>query len=156
MQRSDNVLRVNSVEEQAAYRSAVARIIGNIMRDHDATLIDIAEKIDVSTGTISNAVNRKTDLSATYLQRIGQAYGPHVLDPYAALSGGRIVAIEADDADAIVPLSASIHRIAVAQSPGSEGGDAITHRELLDMLPDLIAAQKAISGLIMRAERIAA
>lgn len=156
MQRSNNVLRVNSVEEQEAYRSAVSRIIGNIMRDHDATLIDIAERIDVSTGTISNAVNRKTDLSATYLKRIGQAYGSHVLDPYAALSGGRIVPIEADDADAMVPLSASIHRLAVAQSPGSDGGPAISHRELLDMLPDLKAAQKAISGLIVRAERLVA
>jgi hypothetical protein len=44
----------------------------------------------------------------------------------------------------------------VAQSPGSRGGTALLHVELLDMLPDLRAAQVAINALICRAERIAA
>ena len=50
-----NVLRVNSVEERNDYRSAIARILLDIQRDTGATLIDIAEAIGVSLGTISNA-----------------------------------------------------------------------------------------------------
>lgn len=153
---SGNVLRVNSVEEQTAYRSAIARIITNIMRDHDQTMVEIAEKIDISVGTISNAANKKTDLQAVYLKRLAEHYGPATLDPYAALCGGRVVPIDAEDVDAMVPLAASVHRLAVAQASGSEGGAAITHRELLGMVPDLHAAQRAISSLLARAERVAA
>lgn len=154
--RCASVLRVNSVEETENYRKAVSRILSNVMRDHDLTMIDIAERIDVSVGTISNAVNRKADLSAPYLSRIGQAYGGHYLDPYIQLVGGKIVPLEADDADAMIPLSASIHKLAVAQSHISHGGAVITHQELLAMLPDLRAAQRALSSLIVRGERLAA
>jgi hypothetical protein len=151
-----SVLRVNSVEEQGRYRSAISRIITNIMRDNDVTMMEIADRIDVSVGTISNAANKKTDLQAVYLKRLGEAYGPHQLDPYAALTGGRMVPINAKDIDALPPLTASIHRLAVAQSPGSEGGQTITHRELLGMLPELREAQQALTSLIARADVLAA
>lgn len=153
---SSNVLRVNSVEEQTDYRNAVARVLLNIQRDSGNTLQEISEAIDVSLGTISNAANKRTDLSPIYLQRLGKRYGPSALDPIARLSGGRIVPLVAEEKDALPSLSASIHRIAVAQSPDSPGGVTITHSELLAMLPDLRAAVACINSLIVKAERIAA
>lgn len=150
------VLRINCAEEQTDYRNAVARVLLNVQRDFDLTLQDIAEKIDVSLGTISNASNKRNDLSPLYVQRLGRVFGPSVLDPVARLYGGRIVPLEAEEKDALPSLSASIHRLAVAQSPDSPGGSAITHSELLAMLPDLRAAVSCMNALIVRAERIAA
>lgn len=151
-----NVLRVNSVEEQAAYRSAISRIIGNIMRDHDCTMVDIAENIDVSVGTVSNAFNKKASLDAIYLKRLGQRYGAHYATPYTALFGGRVNAIDNEDINPLPSLTASVHRIALAQSPESDGGTALTHRELLDMEADLRAAQRAIGHLLAKCGRLAA
>lgn len=150
------VLRVNSVEETTLYRNAVASILLNIQQERSLTLADIAEDISVSLGTISNAANKKCDLCSTYLKRLGEVYGPEILDPYAALAGGRIVPLAPQEIDALPSLSASVHSIAVARSPSSQGGERVTHSELLAMLPDLKAAQAAISNLIMQAERIAA
>lgn len=151
-----NVLRVNATEETSRYRNAVCQILLNIQRECNVTLHDIAETIGVSLGTISNAANKKADLSPTFLTRLGESFGTAMLDPWAALSGGRIVPLEPSIMDAMPSLTASIHRIAVARSPDSDGGERTTHRELLEMLPDLKAAQAAITNLIMQADRIAA
>ena len=62
----------------------------------------------------------------------------------------------AEERDALPSLSASVHRLAVAQSPDSPGGTTITHGELLAMLPDLRAAVECMNALIVKAERIAA
>ncbi len=70
------VLRINCAEEQTDYRNAVARVLLNVQRDFDLTLQDIAEKIDVSLGTISNASNKRNDLSPLYVQRLGRVFGP--------------------------------------------------------------------------------
>ena len=151
-----NVLRVNTVEESNALRTALARVLTNIQYDHGLTLHDIAETIDVSLGTISNAANKKTDLSPVYRQRLEKAFGPEVMNPVAALSGGRVVPLDATEQDALPSLSASIHRLAVAQSPDSPGGSSIIHSELLSMMPELRAAVSALNALIVRGERIAA
>lgn len=151
-----NVLRVNPIEETTRYRNAVCQILLNVQREKDVTLADIAETIGVSLGTISNAANKKADLSPTFLTRLGESFGTAMLDPWAALSGGRIVPLEPSELDALPSLTASIHRIAVARSPDSDGGERTTHRELLAMLPDLKAAQAAITNLILQAERLAA
>lgn len=151
-----NVLRLNAVEEQTAYRSAVARILLNIQQDYGVTLQEIAEAIDVSVGTIANAANKRNDLSPIYQQRLGKVFGAAILDPLARLYGGRSVASDASEIDALPPLSASIHKIAIARSPDSPGGVVETHCELLAMLPDLRKAQSAIAAMIAKAERIAA
>lgn len=149
-----SVLRVNSTEETDNYRRAVARIIGHVLRDFDMTMVDIADAIDVSAGTVSNAFNRKSDLQAVYLGRIGQVFGPQYLTPYTALFGGRIMPLDIASVDAIPPLAASLHRIACARSPQSEGGETITHRELLDIVPELRAAQRAIGAMLAQADEI--
>lgn len=151
-----NVLRVNAVEETTRYRNAVSKILLDIQREYSLTLADIAETIDVSLGTISNAANKKADLSPTYLTRLGEAFGAAMLDPWAAITGGRLVPLQPSAADPLPSLSASVHSIASARSPDSDGGERLTHRELLAMVPELKAAQAAITNLLMQAERAAA
>lgn len=147
-----NVLRVNSVEETARYRNAVSQILLSVQQEHGLTLHEIAETIDVSLGTISNAANKKADLSPTYLQRLAQAFGPTVLDPFTAMSGGRVVPLEPQEIDALPSLTATVHSIAQARSDKGR----ITHNELLAMLPNLKEAQAAITSLIMKAEGLRA
>lgn len=149
-----SVLRVNAVEEQEAYRSAVAEILRNVQNDHGATLLEISERIDVSLGTISNAANKKADLNPIYLNRLGRVYGVHVLDPYLALAGGRAVAREADPSADILPLTNLVSfRIATARSSGSPGGAREILQERLDYLPDLKRLVREGQALICQIER---
>jgi hypothetical protein len=142
------VLRVNTVEEQTRFRGAIADILRNIQCEHRVTLLEIAERINVSLGTISNAANKKTDLCGVYLARLADAYGPCTLDPYAALTGGRVVPLEVDEStDALPSTTAAIHRLALARSPSSPGGERITHSELLAMEGEIDAALKALTSL---------
>jgi hypothetical protein len=150
---SNNVLRVNAVEERKAYRDAVSEIIRRIVGERGATLVEIAEKIDVSLGTISNAFNRKADLCPTYLNRLGTAYGPHTLDPYAKLSGGRMIPLEVSMARDVLPFVAKVNlKIADARSPDSPGGTREIHTEKFDYLPDLRALRKELDVLICQIE----
>ena len=45
--RPFSVLRVNAVEEQERYRSAIARVLVNVQHEYGVTLAEIAEAIDV-------------------------------------------------------------------------------------------------------------
>lgn len=152
----NNVLLPIPLPTQSSLRNAVARIIGSIQRDHDLTDEELADELHISAGTVANARNKKADLNAATIAKIGHRFGVEVLDPYAALYGARNVPIEASGVDALPSLSGSVHRLAVAQSPASDGGVRITHNELLEMLHELRAAQAAINSLLVRAERIAA
>ena len=152
-----NVLRVNTVEESNALRAAVSRVLLNIQRDHGLTLVDIAETIDVSLGTISNAANKKTDLSPAYQQRLAKAFGPEVLNPIAALSGGQIIALASNDGADILPLVSRVAlHIAEARSPDSDGGTVETHRERLGNLPYLRNLYRELGALIAATEELAA
>ena len=144
-----NVLRENTVEEQTAEREAIVRILLDIQRDEGVTLLDIAETIGVSLGTISNAANKKTDLCRTYLKRLGKAFGGHYLDPFHALYGIRSVPIEAGNVRDILPLLAhAAATIAEARDPQSDGGGRVTHREKLAMLPELERLQTELAKAI--------
>lgn len=152
-QRSKSVLRVNAVEEQAAYRCAVADILRTIQSDHAVTLLDISERIDVSLGTVSNAANKKADLNPLYLKRLGEAFNPHHLDPYARLFGGRIVAISpVENVDVLPDLMLVGHEIATARAASSPGGIVETLREQLGMLPDLRRLHRELGDLITSIE----
>lgn len=158
-----SVLRVNTVEEQAAYMEAVAEILRCIQLEHKGssgnpiTLHEIAEAIDVSLGTISLAANKKTVLNTLYLSRLGKRFGPHTLNPYAKLSGGRVVPLEANTDSDVLPFIARANlKIALARDPQSPGGSREIHTEKLDYLPDLRALQKEISALICQIEAEAA
>jgi len=148
-----SVLRVNSVEETACYRNAVTQIILNIQREFEQTHIDIAERIDVSVGTISNAANKKTDLNPLYLARLGKVYGCQFLNPYVALFGGCVEPIAADDADPMPALTKAAYELAVIRSPDSQGGTAETLSELSRVLPTLEAAQGDVTAKIVSIKR---
>lgn len=153
MTRCSKVLRVNSVEETAAYRDAIAEILRNVQNDHRVTLQEISEAIDVSLGTVSNAANKKTDLNAIYLKRIGDAYGVHSLDPYARLIGGRVVPVEREGEGDILPtlLSAGV-LIATARTEASPGGKREVLQEKLGYLPDLRRVRREADALIASIE----
>jgi transcriptional regulator with XRE-family HTH domain len=146
-----NGLRVNPVEEQTAFRNAVARVLTCIQAETGDTLLDIAERIGVSLGTVSNAANKKNDLCRTFINRIGKYYGGHALDPIHALYGGRFVPLEADESDDALPTTtAAIYKLAVAKSPNSPGGERITHTELLAMEMDIDAAIRSLTHLKLK------
>lgn len=149
-----NVLRVNTVEEQADYRKAVAEILRRIQSENGRTLLEIAEKIDVSLGTISNAANKKSDLCAVYLRRLGQVYGPHTLDPYLKLIGGRAVPLEVSAERDILPAIARVNlKVVEARDPASPGGVRETPCEKAGYLPDLRQLRVELDALIHQIEQ---
>ena len=151
--RTRNVLRVNAVEETAAYREAVAEILRNVQNDHRTTLQEISETIDVSLGTVSNAANKKNDLNPIYLKRLGEVYGPHTLDPYARLIGGRVVPVEREGTSDILPtLLAAGCLIATARTETSPGGKREILQEKLGYLADLRRVRREADALIASIE----
>lgn len=148
-----NVLHVNSVEERESYRSAVSETIRRIIAEHETNLIGIAEAVDVSLGTISNAFNEKADLCPTYLSRLAKVFGPHALDPFAAMAGGRVVPLEVSMQRDVLPFVARVNlKVASARDPESPGGTRETHREKANYLPDLRALRKELDVLICQIE----
>lgn len=148
-----NVLRANPAEEQTAYRNAVAEMVRRILAERDCTLVDIAEQIGVSLGTISNAFNKKCDLSPTYLKRLAQAYGSHVLDPFVALAGGRVVPLHPTDHRDVLPFVLRVgSKIAEARDPASPGGEREIHTERFGYLPALLDLQRELGALICTIE----
>jgi transcriptional regulator with XRE-family HTH domain len=147
-----SVLHVNGHQETTAYRNAIACILLDVQSRHGMTLHEIAEAIDVSLGTISNAANKKSDLSPTFLKRIGEAFGPETLNPYAALSGGRMVPLQPTEDDPMPHLLALATALCQAKAEGRERD----HRVKLAMIPELKAAQAAITNMILQAESIRA
>ena len=153
----NKVLRVNAVEETTRYRKAVSEILVNIQKDHHVTLHEISETIDVSLGTISNAANKKNDLSSTFLERLGKVYGPATLDPWAALCGARLVPlVKTGSADILTLTTRASLAIAEARDPESEGGVIETHREKLGYLPHLRKLRRELDAAIGSIEEIAA
>jgi hypothetical protein len=147
-------LRVNSVEEETDFRCAVHEVIARVLADRPGrTLIDIAEGVDVSVRTISNAFNRTHSLSQTFLTRLGKVFGPHVLDPVAALSGGRMIALEVSAQRDVLPfLTRAANKVAEARSPDSPGGTREIHTEKANYLPDLRTLRKELDCLIWQIE----
>jgi hypothetical protein len=152
-----NVLHVNRAQEQTALLDASHEVVRCLIASYGLTLIDLSEKVDCTVQTISNAFNKKHTLSQAIQTRIGRLFGPDALDPIAKLSGGRMVPLDADDtSDALPPITAVVHNLAVARSPNSPGGEAITHGEILAMEPDIDAAMRVLSALKVRANAIRA
>lgn len=130
------------------YRRAVGRIIRDLQAEHRLSDLDFAEKIGSCIGTVRKARNEESDLGAVFLGRIEAQFGVGSIDPYLMLAGARSSPIEADpNADALPSTAAAVHRLAVARSPGSPGGERITHQELLEIEPDIDAAIRALTAL---------
>lgn len=153
-----SVLRVNEVAEQAAYRRAICEIVRDIQREHTHNgkpldLIDIAESIGVSLGTISNAVNMKTDLNAIYLARLGTVYGGGFLNPYLNLVGIQAAPLDGSLTSDVLPtLMALAHKIASARDPEGPGGVTEVPQEKKAYLPELKRVNRRTGTLIKEIE----
>jgi hypothetical protein len=141
------------VADTDAYRSAVATIIEDIERFEGLTLVDIAESIDASLGTISNAKNRKADLNATYLARLGQKFGGAYLNPYFAIFQTQAAPLDNSITSDVLPLVMSLaHKIATARDPEGPGGAAEVPQERRGYLPDLKRVNQRTGCLIHEIE----
>ena len=148
------VLRAGISED--AYRSAVATIIRDIQRAYEKSLIDIAEDCGVSLGTISNAVNEKTGLSATYLLKLGAVYGPAFLNPCFALMGAQAAPLEAATKDILPLLTQAAHSVACARDPNGPGGCVEIPQEKAAMRPHFKALHRELGGQIAHIEEVLA
>lgn len=136
-------------------RKALAQIVRNIQAEHSLTDEALADRIGVSDGTIRNVRNERTDLNQETIAKLGARFGPECLDPWSACFGGRNVPKDATDGRvSLTAITGSLHKLSIATDDGSDGGAAITHHELADMLPDLKATQRLVNSLIARAERM--
>lgn len=149
-----NVLTNDAPTTTAQYRRAVARIIRDLQAMHGLTDLEFAERVGCSIGTVRNARNEESDLGAVWLARIEQRFGAGSIDPYLNLAGARSVPLRTSDSDALPSATAAIHRIALARSPESPGGEAITHCELLEMEPVIVDAIRALTALKLRCNEI--
>lgn len=78
---------------QSAYRAAVSETVRHLQgEDSDQ---DLADAWGVSAGTVCNARNKKGDLTAIPLLKLGDNFGLDALDTVAALIGGRVVPVDA-------------------------------------------------------------
>jgi hypothetical protein len=142
-----NVLRISATEEQTRYRNAVADILRNIQNETKKTPREISDAIDISLGTLNNAINKKNDLNPLFLTRLGEWFGAHFLDPWARIMGARLVSIEAEgEVDLIPTLANLINLIATARSAG--GGAVESLRAQLNYLPELRRALHEIEAQI--------
>lgn len=147
-----NVLSFNKAKERECYRAAVKQIILDVQYKYNITLQDISDATDISIGTIINAAGEKCDLSPTLLKRIGQCFGPEMLNLYVGLFGGRIVPLQPSEVDPMPALAGLLHAICKARAEGTERD----HRVKLAMLPELKAAQAAITNMVLHAEELRA
>jgi len=136
-----------------SFRCAVATIIGDIERATGEPLCMIADRIDASLGTISNAKNRKADLNATYLARLGAVYGGAFLNPYLALFDAQAAPIEKKAKRDILPIVTKVaHKIALARDPSGPGGATEVPQEKRGYLHDLKELQHEAGCLISEVE----
>lgn len=80
-----NVLPLFDPPRKMSYRSAVAHIIRNLKAEHGLSNVKLADLLDCSDETISNAENENTDLNAVTLLRIAYRFGEAAIDPVREL-----------------------------------------------------------------------
>lgn len=139
--------------DASGYRSAVTTIIRDIERT-GATLLDIAESIDASRDTVSDAKYGKTTLNAVHLARLGQVYGAGFLNPYFALFGAQAAPMEKKQSVDVLPIFTRISmKIAEARDPQGLGGASEVPQERSAYLSDLKEAVREGGCLIAEIER---
>lgn len=150
-----NVLLPMSLPTRKVLREALSQVIRSVQYQHQLTDEALADLIGVSTGTIANVRNERTDLNQETIAKIGARFGPEALDPWSACFGGRNVPKDGNRARiSLSVVTGTVHKLSLATDADSDGGEAITHRELAGMLPDLKATQRLLNGLIARAEEL--
>ena len=88
-----NGLRNRSRLTQSSYRTAISETVKAVQGDESDR--DVADEWGVSSGTVCNARNKKGDLNAVSLLKLGERFGPQALDSVLSLIGARAVDREA-------------------------------------------------------------
>jgi hypothetical protein len=149
----NNVLSDGRALSQNSYRSAVAAVINAIKLARHASDQDMADALDVSATTINNASNRRGNLDAVTLLRIGARYGIDRLSPVLALIGAKAAAMEAGGLGPLHDLSVGAARgqlfLAKALADAT-----ITDRELLEGGAEIEAAYSAFARLQYRLDAL--
>lgn len=150
--------RIRALPTENAYLCAVETIIRDIQRNGGPNglpldLVDIAESIDASVGTISNAVNQKASLNPTYLARLGTVYGSGYLNPYMALFQAQAAPLDGTLTSDILPMVVAVaHKIAMARDPAGPGGVVEVPQEKAGYLPELKQLQTRSAHLVKEIE----
>lgn len=76
-----NVLPLFDPPRKMSYRAAVAKIIRDLKSKHSLSNVKLADLLDCSDETISNAENENTDLNAVTLFRIAYQFGEAAIEP---------------------------------------------------------------------------
>ncbi|WP_157222658.1 hypothetical protein [Novosphingobium sp. AP12] len=109
---------------------------------------DMAERLGTSSGTINNASNKRGDLNAVTLLRIGKEYGLHRLGPVLGLVGGKAAPVEAVcTSDLDLPVHAARGQLFLAVALADRD---ISEAELLEGADDIEAAYVAFGHLKWR------
>jgi transcriptional regulator with XRE-family HTH domain len=152
---SNNVLLPIALPTRNVLRKALADIVRSIQLQHGLTDDQLAGELHISPGTVANVRNERTDLNQETIAKIAARFGVEALDPWSACFGGRNVPREAPEAKvSLTAVTGGLHKLALATDPQSDGGAAITHRELATMVPDLKAMQRLTNTLLARAEAL--
>ncbi len=124
---------VTEAEFKAAVLTGLARCTNT-----PAKLRATAAAMDLSTKQVGNILNGASPGHKRMWD--ARAACPHVLDDVAALYGCEIV-VKPDDASVgasgTVPMAGLLAQVAAAEAPDSDGGAAMTHKELLGMEADI-------------------
>ena len=142
--------RVSLLTESLA-KSLISSAVSNLQHRHGLTDIDLAERVFVDPGTISNARNKNNKLQVQTLFNL-ISVDPLAIECLLHHFGRRSVPIEARcDTDPLVTMAGAVHKIAEAQSEGSPGGKAITDSECLALESYIDAAMASMEALKSRA-----
>lgn len=148
-----SVPKVCNSREQADYRSAVSRMLQDIKRDTELSWEAIADRLDMSVGTIYAARDKQSDLSGLYLIRVGATYGGSYLNPVLKIAEVQAAPLDGSiEADILPLLTALTHKVACARDPDGPGGVHEVPQERSAYLPDLKRVNKATGRLAKQIE----
>ena len=148
-----SVPKVCSGKEQAHYRNAVSRMFCDIKRDTALSWEAIADRLDMSVGTVYAARDKQSDLSGLYLIRVGSVFGGAYLNPVLKMAEVQASPLDGSiEADVLPLLTALTHKIACARDPEGPGGAHEVPQERAQYLPDLRRVNKATGRLAKQIE----
>jgi hypothetical protein len=143
-----SVPKVCAGKEQANYRAAVSAMLQDIKRDTGLPWEAIADRLDMSVGTIYAARDKQSDLSGLYLMRVGARFGGSYLNPVLKIAEVQAAPLEGSiEADILPLLTALTHKVACARDPDGPGGTHEVPQERAAYLPDLKRVNKATGRL---------
>lgn len=143
-----NVLSASAALHQTSYRAAVAAIINAIKTEYGESDEDVADRLGTSKATVNNASNKRGDLNAVTLLRIGKEYGLHRLGPVMGLIGGKVAPVEAIcTSDQDLPVGAARGQLFLATAMADR---VICDAEIMEGGEDIEAAYLAFGSLKWR------